>query len=121
MTTISKQVPQPAVSYVEDVLVQQHQRYHEKSATQAAKMRTLEEYLQEIEVTHWHPEYCCHPESLVIRCVWKQTNFIIGRTSLSRDVLGLNKCSDIGKAERETSRLPFDCGGSNLQAMVISF
>ena len=54
----AKQVPQPAMSYVEDVLVQQHQRYHEKSALQAAKMRTLEEYLQEIEVN-------CHPVSFL--------------------------------------------------------
>jgi hypothetical protein len=45
-----KLVPQPAISYVEDVLVAQHQRYHEKSAGQAAKMKTLEEYLREIEV-----------------------------------------------------------------------
>jgi len=47
----AKQVAEPAVSYVEDVLVQQHQRYHEKSAGQAAKMKTLEEYLWEIEVS----------------------------------------------------------------------
>ncbi len=43
-------VAPPAVSYVEDVLVEQHQRYHEKSAGQAAKMKSLEEYLREIEV-----------------------------------------------------------------------
>lgn len=45
-----EQVPQPAISYVEDVLVKQHQRYHEKSTGQAAKMKTMEEYLRVIEV-----------------------------------------------------------------------
>lgn len=46
----SKNVDKGVLSRVEDALVQQHQKYHEKSSQQAAKMKSLMDYVRETEV-----------------------------------------------------------------------
>ena len=46
-----KGASQVVQEYVEDLLVKQHQAYHEKSALEAAKMLNLLEIVREIEVS----------------------------------------------------------------------
>ena len=49
----SKNVDKGVMSHVEDAFVQQHQDYHERSAQQAGKMKTLMDYVREVEVLHY--------------------------------------------------------------------
>lgn len=47
----SKNVDKGVLTRVEDAFVQQHQKYHQKSAHQAAKMKMLMDYVKDIEVS----------------------------------------------------------------------
>ena len=93
--------------------MQQHQRYHEKSAAQAAKMRTLEEYLQEIEVIHWHPL-----SLLAIGCVRKQTSFGAGRTFPRWDVPAPGRWGIVGQGRKALRAYSYICSGTMLRRMV---
>ena len=53
-----KNASQTVLEYVEDQLVKLHQKYHEHSAQQAAKMNAMLDYVKEIEVRYLYPVPC---------------------------------------------------------------
>ena len=53
-----KNASQTVLEYVEDQLVKLHQKYHEHSAQQAAKMTAMLDYVKEIEVRYMLPYSC---------------------------------------------------------------
>ena len=48
----SKNVDKGVMSHVEEMLMQLHQSYHDKSSQQAAKMKMLMDYVRETEVKY---------------------------------------------------------------------
>lgn len=51
---------QTVSEYVEDVVVNQHQSYHQKAAELTAKMEALLEYVNELEVSPAVGILCCN-------------------------------------------------------------
>ena len=46
---VTKGAPEAAVAYAEDVLVQQHQKYHQATAAEAEEKRSILSHLREVE------------------------------------------------------------------------